>query len=83
MRKIWIITLFMTLHCLLAFGDESNCKEVSGGIVTNFLTEAGPEVFLARVESNSFTRLLEPLPAISQEHSVSTSSASHREAMVS
>jgi hypothetical protein len=44
MRKIWI-TLFMTLPCLLAYGDGSNCKEVSGGIVTNFLTESGTVSF--------------------------------------
>ena len=40
MRKIWII-LLLTLPCLFAYGDENNCKEVSGGIVTNFLAESG------------------------------------------
>jgi hypothetical protein len=40
MRKIWI-TLLLTLPCLFAYGDETNCKEVGGGIVTNFLAESG------------------------------------------
>jgi hypothetical protein len=40
MRKIWI-TLMLTLPCLFAYGDESNWKEVGGGIVTNFLNESG------------------------------------------
>jgi hypothetical protein len=44
MRKIWI-TLLLTLPCLFAYGDETNCKEVSGGIVTNFLAESGTVTF--------------------------------------
>ena len=40
MRKIWIPFLMMA-SCLFAQGDEKNCKEVSGGIVTNFLDEKG------------------------------------------
>lgn len=40
MRKIWI-TLLALAPCLFARGDEKNCKEVSGGIVTNFLAESG------------------------------------------
>jgi hypothetical protein len=39
-RKIWTALLVMT-HCLFALGGENNCKEVSGGVVTNFLTESG------------------------------------------
>ena len=38
MRKIWIALLVMA-PCLFAYGDEKNCKEVSGGIVTNVLNE--------------------------------------------
>jgi hypothetical protein len=37
MRKIWI-ALLMMMPCLFAHGDETNCREVSGGIVTNFLS---------------------------------------------
>jgi hypothetical protein len=40
MYKIWLALLVMG-PCLFAHGDEKNCKEVSGGIVTNFLTESG------------------------------------------
>jgi hypothetical protein len=40
-RKIFWITLLLTLPCLFAYGDETNCKEVGGGIVTNFLAESG------------------------------------------
>ena len=40
MRKIWI-TLLLTLPCLFAYGDDNNCKEVSGGFVTNILNESG------------------------------------------
>jgi hypothetical protein len=40
MRKIWI-ALLVIAPCLLAHGDEKNCKEVSGGIVTNVLDESG------------------------------------------
>jgi hypothetical protein len=40
MRKIWMALLVMA-PCLFAHGDQKNCKEVSGGIVTNFLTESG------------------------------------------
>ena len=40
MRKIWI-ALLMLAPCLFAQGDEKNCKEVSGGVVTNVLTESG------------------------------------------
>ena len=40
MRKIWIALLVMA-PCLFAQGDEKNCKEVSGGIVTNVLAESG------------------------------------------
>jgi hypothetical protein len=82
MRKIQI-TLFMMLPCLLASGDGSNCKEVSWGIATNFLTESGTVNFPGKVGNNSLTRLLEPRPAISQEHSVSMSSVSNRKATVS
>ena len=31
----------MMAPCLFAHGDERNCKEVSGGVVTNFLNESG------------------------------------------
>ncbi|MBV9275068.1 MAG: hypothetical protein JO333_14305 [Verrucomicrobia bacterium] len=40
MRNLWIALLVMT-PCLFAYGGDNNCKEVSGGIVTNFLTESG------------------------------------------
>jgi len=40
MRKLWIAILMM-VPCMFARGDDRNCKEVSGGIVTNFLTESG------------------------------------------
>ena len=40
MRKIWIALLVM-MPCLFAYGDGKNCKEVSGGVVTNFLPESG------------------------------------------
>jgi hypothetical protein len=40
MCKKWIALLVM-MPCLFAHGDENNCKEVSGGVVTNFLTERG------------------------------------------
>jgi hypothetical protein len=40
MRKIWIALLVMT-PWLFAYGDERNCQEVSGGIVTNILNESG------------------------------------------
>jgi hypothetical protein len=40
MRKIWIALLTLA-PCLFAQGDEKNCKEVSGGIVTNVLAESG------------------------------------------
>jgi hypothetical protein len=40
MRKSWIALLVM-MPCLIAHGNENNCKEVSGGVVTNFLTESG------------------------------------------
>jgi hypothetical protein len=40
MRKIWIALLVMA-PCLFAHGDEKNCKEISGGIVTNVLAESG------------------------------------------
>ena len=40
MRKIWI-ALLVIAPCLFAHGDEKNCKEVSGGIVTNVLDESG------------------------------------------
>jgi hypothetical protein len=40
MHKIWIALLVMA-PCLFARGDESNCKEVSGAAVTNFLIESG------------------------------------------
>jgi hypothetical protein len=40
MCKGWIALLVM-MPCLFAHGDENNCKEVSGGVVTNFLTESG------------------------------------------
>jgi hypothetical protein len=40
MRKLWI-TILMMVPCMFARGDDRNCKEVGGGIVTNFLTESG------------------------------------------
>jgi hypothetical protein len=40
MRKIWIAFLMM-VPCMFVRGDESDCKEVSGGIVTNVLNESG------------------------------------------
>jgi len=40
MRKSWI-ALFVMMPCLFAYGDENQCKQVSGGILTNFLTESG------------------------------------------
>jgi len=40
MRKSWIDLLVM-VPCLFAYGDENKCKQVSGGILTNFLTESG------------------------------------------
>jgi hypothetical protein len=40
MRKLWIAILMM-VPCMFARGDDRNCREVSGGIVTNFLTESG------------------------------------------
>jgi hypothetical protein len=40
MRKIWIAFLMM-VPCLFAQGDQKNCKEVSGGVVTNVLNESG------------------------------------------
>ena len=46
------------LPCLLASGDESDCKEVSWGIATNFLTESGTVNFPGKVGNNSLTRLL-------------------------
>jgi hypothetical protein len=39
-RRIWIALLVMA-PCLFAHGDEKNCKEVSGGVVTNVLNENG------------------------------------------
>jgi hypothetical protein len=33
--------LFVMMPCLFAYGDENQCKQVSGGILTNFLTESG------------------------------------------
>jgi len=40
MRKFWI-ALFVMALCLFAHGEENNCKEVSGGFVTNILSESG------------------------------------------
>ena len=40
MRKLWIAILMM-VPCMFARGDDRNCKEVSGGIVTNVLNESG------------------------------------------
>jgi hypothetical protein len=40
MRKMWIAMLVVA-PCLFANGDERNCEEVSGGIVTNVLNESG------------------------------------------
>ena len=40
MRKIWIALVLMA-PCLFAYGDENSCKEVSGGFVTNILSESG------------------------------------------
>ena len=40
MRKIWI-ALLLIAPCLLAYGSNNNCDEVSGGIVTNVLNESG------------------------------------------
>ena len=44
MRRILIAFLIMT-PCLFAYGDRKNCKEVSGGVVTNFQTESGTVKF--------------------------------------
>ena len=44
MRRIWIALLVMA-PCLFAHSDEKNSKEVSGGIVTNFLSESGSVKF--------------------------------------
>src|SRR5215472_2986280 len=38
MRKIWIAFLMMA-PCLFAQGDENDGRLVSGGVVTNFLTD--------------------------------------------
>ena len=43
MRKIWIAFLMMA-PCLIAQADEKNGREVSGGIVTNFLNEGTGDV---------------------------------------
>jgi hypothetical protein len=40
MRKSWIALLVM-MPCLFAYADENKCEQVSGGILTNFLTESG------------------------------------------
>ena len=40
MRKVWI-ALLLFVPCLFARGGEAQCKEVSGGIVTNVLDESG------------------------------------------
>jgi hypothetical protein len=40
MRCIWLAVLMVT-SSLVAYSDENNCREVSGGIVTNFLNESG------------------------------------------
>ena len=40
MRKS-LIALLVIIPWLSAHGDQKNCKEVSGGVVTNFLTESG------------------------------------------
>lgn len=40
MRKI-LTALLVMAPCLFAYGNEKNCKEVSGGIVTNVLNESG------------------------------------------
>jgi hypothetical protein len=40
MHKIWI-ALLVVVPCFFAYGDEKNCQEVSGGVVTNVLTESG------------------------------------------
>ena len=37
MRKIWIVLLVL-VPCLFAHGDEKNCKEVGGAVLTNFLS---------------------------------------------
>ena len=44
MRKLWIAILMM-VPCMFARGDDRNCKEVSGGVLTNFLTESGTVSF--------------------------------------
>ena len=36
-----LIALLVIMPWLSARGDGNNCKEVSGGVVTNFLTESG------------------------------------------
>ena len=40
MRCLWLAVLMVT-SSLVAYSDENNCREVSGGIVTNFLNESG------------------------------------------
>ena len=41
---MWI-ALLVIMPCLFAYGDEKQCKEVGGGIVTNFLAESGTVTF--------------------------------------
>jgi hypothetical protein len=77
MRKIWI-ALLVIAPCLFAHGDEKNCKEVSGGIVTNFLTESGTVNFPTRAINNLYLLLWAPLLVILQEGLAFTSSASRR-----
>src|SRR5882762_7665238 len=60
MRKIWI-ALFVMAPCLFAHGDENNCKEVSGGIVTNFLTESGTNVKFGTGSGNGQSFILTTL----------------------
>lgn len=40
MRRLWLAILMVT-SSLVAYSDENNRREVSGGIVTNFLNETG------------------------------------------
>ena len=75
MRKIWIALLVM-VPCLFAHGDQKNCKEVSGGIVTNFLTESGT---VNSGRNNMYLQLLGTATGDLKEGLASISSASRRD----
>jgi hypothetical protein len=54
--KMWIALLVMA-PCVFAHGDEKNCKEVSGGVVTNFLNEHGNVTYDTGTGNFIFTTL--------------------------